>query len=214
MLPLFLSPPPPDRAHWIRFKPSALAAWLLRAAGWQIDWHGLPTAHGVIVAYPHTSNWDFIVGILTKWAVGVPLRFWAKEGLFTGLAQFTIGPWMRYVGGVPVNRKAATGMIDDTLAMMQKNTYFWLALAPEGTRSFSPYWRSGFYRVAVAAQCPLGMAYFDFERKVVGITEFITLSGDEDADIARISAYYAQHGQGKNPALAGQITLKKSEKSL
>lgn len=207
--PLFLSAPPPDRAHWLRFKESRIASCLLRSAGWRMDWHGLPANHGVIVAYPHTSNWDFIIGILAKWSVGIPLSFWAKEGLFTGFAKFTIGPWMRYVGGVPVNRKAASGMIDDTLVLMKNKDYFWLALAPEGTRSYSPYWRSGFYRVAVAAGCPLGLAYFDFERKVVSLAEFITLSGDETADIARINAFYATHGKGCTPANAGAITLKK-----
>jgi 1-acyl-sn-glycerol-3-phosphate acyltransferase len=186
-----------------------LAAWLLRLVGWRIDWHGLPAQHGVFVAYPHTSNWDFIVGILAKWAIGVPLKFWAKEGLFTGIASFTIGPLMRYWGAVPVNRASASGMIDETLTQMRSNDYFWLALAPEGTRSYSPYWRSGFYRVALAAQCPLGLAAFDFKNKVVLATRFIQLTGDEAADMDTIAAYYGTMANGFTPANQGAITLKR-----
>ena len=208
MNPVFLSPPPAHCATWLQFKGSSLAAGLLRLAGWRIDWHGLPAKQGVFIAYPHTSNWDFPVGILTKWAIGLPLRFWAKEGLFTGVAGVTIGPLMRYWGGVPVNRRAASGMIDDTLAHMQRSDYFWLALAPEGTRSYSPYWRSGFYRLALAAACPLGLAYFDFKNKVVSAAHFITLTGDEAADVATIAAYYAGKAHGCKPELAGDIAFK------
>jgi hypothetical protein len=74
------------------------AAWaraLLRWAGWRIQFSGLPVRKGVIIAYPHTSNWDFIVGILFKWGTGVQLHFWAKEGLFRGLSRYTLGPLMR-----------------------------------------------------------------------------------------------------------------------
>ncbi len=213
MNPVFLSPAPPECADWLQFRGSPLAARLLCWAGWRIDWHGLPAAKGVIVAYPHTSNWDFPVGILVKWAVGVPVRFWAKEGLFTGLARYTIGPFMRYWGGIPVNRKAASGMIDDTLKQMRASDYFWLALAPEGTRSHSPYWRSGFYRVVVAAQCPLGLAYFDFKNKVVSASHFIELSGDEATDLAAIAAYYDGKAHGCSPEKAGPIAFKPAKQS-
>ena len=209
MNPVFLTPPPPNRSTWLRFNGSALAAWLLRLAGWRIDWHGLPAQHGVFIAYPHTSNWDFIVGILAKWAFGIPLKFWAKEGLFTGIARFTIGPLMRYWGAVPVNRASASGMIDDTLIQMRNNDYFWLALAPEGTRSYVPYWRSGFYRVTVAAQCPLGLAAFDFKNKVVLATQFIQLTGDEDADMATIAAYYTTVAHGHTLVKQGAMTLRR-----
>ena len=208
MKPIFLSIPPPDRAHWLRFKCSSLAGLALRLAGWQIDWHGLPQARGVILAYPHTSNWDFMVGILVKWAVGVPIRFWAKEGLFTGVARYTLGPWMRYVGAIRIDRGASNGMIANTVAEMQRSEFAWLALAPEGTRKYATHWRSGFYRVAVQAQLPLGLAYFDFKNKVLGVTEFIELTGDEALDLARIRSYYALHAHGYTPANASPIVFK------
>lgn len=209
MKPLFRSNLPPDRQDWLRFKQSTIAQWLLRMAGWQVDWHGLPGPRGMIIAYPHTSNWDFVVGILVKWAVGVPLFFWAKEALFRGVARYTIGPVMRYWGAVPVDRRSAQGMIDDTLAQMRGSDYFWLALAPEGTRSYVPHFRGGFYRVALAAACPLGLAAFDFKHKCVVINTFINLTGDEAADMKRIADYYAQYAHGHTPANAGGIHLKK-----
>ena len=208
MTPLFISPPPPERRHWNRFKSSKIAGLVLRCMGWQIDWHGLPAAHGVIIAYPHTSNWDFPVGLLIKWAMGIPVRFWAKDSLFTGAARFTIGPFMRYWGGIPVNRHAQSGMINDTIAHMRSQPLSWLVLAPEGTRSYTPYWRSGFYRVAYQAQVPLGLAYFNFKDKVLGATEFIQLTGDETADLARINAYYATRAHGCRPHLAGPPSFK------
>lgn len=205
---VFLTPTPAHCANWLQFKGSLTARTLLRWAGWRIDWHGLPAAHGVFIAYPHTSNWDFLVGILVKWAIGIPMRFWAKEGLFTGLARFTIGPLMRYWGAIAVNRKTASGMIDDTVRHMRDDDTFWLALAPEGTRSYSPYWRSGFYRVAIAAQCPLGLAYFDFKNKVVSASHFIALTGDEIVDLATIRAYYDGKAHGCSPEKAGPIGFK------
>ncbi len=214
MDPVFLTPLPAHCTDWLQFKGSPTARRLLRWAGWRIDWHGLPTAHGVFIAYPHTSNWDFVVGILVKWAIGIPLRFWAKEGLFTGLARFTIGPLMSYWGGISVNRKAASGMIDDTLRHMRSSDFFWLALAPEGTRSYSPYWRSGFYRVVIAAQCPLGLAYFDFKNKVVSARHFIELTGDEAADLATIAAYYEGRAHGCSPEKAGPVSFKPTSKSV
>jgi 1-acyl-sn-glycerol-3-phosphate acyltransferase len=131
----------------------------------------------MIIAYPHTSNWDFVVGMLAMWSMGIDIRFWAKESLFSGAARFTLGPLIKAWGGVPVDRFAQRGMIDDTIGQMQRSRRFWLALSLEGTRRRTEYWKTGFYRVALAAKVPLGLAYFDFGRKTVGLTEFIMLSG-------------------------------------
>ena len=194
--------------YLIQFKGSVIARWILARLGWRIVWRGLPTQKGIIIAFPHTSNWDFVIGILVKWGIGLPLRFWAKEGLFTGLAKYTLGPWMRYLGAIPVERASANGMIKDTLVEIEKNDYFWLALSPEGTRSYTPYLRSGFYRVAVAANLPLGLAYFDYAKKECGVDTFMTLTGVEVTDLASIQAYYAQYGSGFNKTQTGVLQFK------
>ena len=88
---------------------SALARRILSLIGWQLHFEGLPALQGVIVVYPHTSNWDFPVGILAKWAMGIEARFWGKHTLFR-IPLF--GAWLRWLGGVPVDRAAARGVVE------------------------------------------------------------------------------------------------------
>jgi 1-acyl-sn-glycerol-3-phosphate acyltransferase len=179
----------------------------LRAFGWRVAFDGLPARQGVVIVYPHTSNWDFLVGLLAKWSMGWPVSFWGKDSLFK---LPLIGRWMRWVGGVPVDRSSPRGVVADMVERMKaakvKDEFFWLALAPEGTRSRGGSWRSGFYQVALGADVPLGLAYFDFVDKVVGVDSFITLSGDEGADMAAIAARLA-HRRGCRPHLAAPVRL-------
>jgi 1-acyl-sn-glycerol-3-phosphate acyltransferase len=186
---------------------SAVAAALLRLAGWRVAFNGLPSRQGVLIAYPHTSNWDFVVGLLAKWAIGFPVSFWGKDSLFK---PFVFGRWIRWVGGVPVDRSNPRGavgaMVERLEAAKASDQFFWLALAPEGTRSHGDHWRSGFYQVALGADVPLGLGFFDFANKVVGVDVFIKLSGDQDADMAVIAAHLA-HRRGCNPDMAAPVRL-------
>jgi len=132
-------------------RPEALPTWrqrtalrLLNAIGWQFHFKPLPGPHGIAVVYPHTSNWDFPVGLLAKWAVGLHFRWLAKDTLFRG----PMGPLMRYWGGVAVDRSAPQGAILRLAQTMRASDWFWLANTPEGTRSYRPHWKSGFYRIA------------------------------------------------------------------
>jgi len=176
----------------VQFKGSALAHRLLGLAGWRVLFAGLPGPQGVIVAYPHTSNWDFIVGILAKWAIGIPAHFWAKDSLFR-IPVF--GRWLRWVGGVPIDRRAANGavgqMVDNFQRHAREGRLLWLALAPEGTRKRTPGWRSGFYQVALGAQVPVGVVCLDWGRREVRFLDFITLTGDEAADYAHLATCFA-----------------------
>jgi 1-acyl-sn-glycerol-3-phosphate acyltransferase len=173
----------------VQFRGSALARWLLRRMGWRVDFQGLPGLQGVLAVYPHTSNWDFVVLLIVKWAIGIPVRFWGKDSLF----RFPVfGHWMRYLGGVPVQRTSARGVVGDTVAHIQaareRGDYFWLALAPEGTRKYIPGWRSGFYRTTVQADVPLALVKVNYAQREVTVRNFLRLSGDEVADFARIAA--------------------------
>lgn len=175
---------------------SRIARWILRCLGWHTDFPGFPTQHGLIVVYPHTSNWDFPLGVLYKWAHGIPLRFWIKH---TPTEWPVIGRWIKWVGGVPINRTASHGVVADTLKQMQhSHDLFWLVVAPEGTRSYTNGWRTGFYHVWQASQCPLGLATIDFARKRIGLTEFVYCSGDMQADFAALAQYYT-HQRGYHP---------------
>ena len=92
----------------IQLRGSRLARGVLRLAGWRVQFDGLPARQGVLIVYPHTSNWDFVIGVLAKWAIGIPLAFWGKDTLFE-LPLF--GRWMRWIGGVPVDRNNPSGAV-------------------------------------------------------------------------------------------------------
>lgn len=193
--------------HPVQFPGSAIGHWLLKRIGWRVAFQGLPTNQGVLIVYPHTSNWDAVVVYIAKWAMGLPLRYWAKAGLFK-IPLF--GAWLRSFGGIPIERNSARGMVGDTVAQMreaaERGEYFWLALAPEGTRGYVDGWRSGFYRVAVQAGVPLGLLRLDYAQREVRVTDFLRLTGDESLDFTRIAAAL-EGAVGRHPENAGPIRL-------
>ncbi|HEY8023744.1 MAG TPA: 1-acyl-sn-glycerol-3-phosphate acyltransferase [Burkholderiaceae bacterium] len=181
-----------------------VAARLLAIFGWRVRFAPLPGPRGVIVVYPHTSNWDFIVGVVAKWAVGVPIRWLGKEALFAGTFGFCFGRLMRYLGGEPIERHASTGAIDRLAQRMRAEQSYWLALAPEGTRDYRPHWRSGFYHIALAAKVPLAIAYIDYPTRTIGVVDHVELTGDVGVDMAKIRAAYDGY-RGLHPQLAAPI---------
>lgn len=192
----------PLRAHG---PGSRLARGLLRLFRWTLDAPGVPAEQGVILVYPHTSNWDFVIGVLAKWALGLQLRFWGKDSLFK---VPLLGRWARWIGGVAVDRSSPHGIVGDTVRQMReaaaRGERFWLAVAPEGTRSRATGWRTGAYQVAVQAGVPVGLCYFDFERRIVSLTRFVMLTGHLPADFAAFADYLG-HRVGKHPELASPI---------
>lgn len=203
-----------QKPHPVQFQGSALARWLLGLAGWRVTFSGLPALQGVVIAYPHTSNWDFIVGILAKWAIGIPAHFWAKHSLF----DFPVfGRWLRWVGGLPIDRRAARGavgqMVDTFGEHAQQGQLLWLAIAPEGTRRRTPGWRSGFYQVALGARVPVGIVRLDWGQREIRFDDFITLTGDEATDYAQfarafegVRGYHAEQGSPILPWRPNQDT--------
>jgi len=191
----------------VQFKGYKLAAWVLRKLGWQLSFEGLPARQGVFIMYPHTSNWDFVVLLFMKWATGIQPSFWAKDSLFK---IPLLGPWLRYLGGVPVRRTTSQGMVGDAVAMFEQakkeDSFFCVALAPEGTRKKVSGWRSGFYRTTCGAQVPLCLVKLDYRLKTIRVTDFIRLTGNEAQDFERLAAVY-DGVSGKNPHNASPISL-------
>lgn len=185
---------------------NTLARAMLEWAGWKVHFDGLPEDCGVVITYPHTSNWDFPVGILAKWVMGMRAAYLGKDSLFR---VPLLGRFMRYTGGIPVDRSSSHGLIAQMAGQLrearERGEEMWLAVAPEGTRKYKPYWHSGFYHIALQAGVPLGLAYFDWVHHEVGLTEFLALTGDEAADMARIAAYYAERGAGRHPENAAPV---------
>ena len=182
-MPVVDFPPP----YSVQFRGSRVARALLALMRWTVRFQGFPAQQGVAIVYPHTSNWDFPVMMLVKWTTGIQASFWGKDSLFR-IPVF--GRWLRWLGGIPIDRTAAHGvvgsMIDRFKTARAHNEYLWLGLSPEGTRRLTSGWRSGFYSVALGAQVPLALVRLDYARREVCIDQFMALSGDVEQDYARI----------------------------
>ncbi|MDP4622755.1 MAG: 1-acyl-sn-glycerol-3-phosphate acyltransferase [Hydrogenophaga sp.] len=178
---------------------------VLRWFGWRVVFDGLPARQGVFVVYPHTSNWDFPYAVMAKWAIGLDLKFWAKDSLFR-VPMF--GTWLRWLGGVSLSRKGSQGAVSEMLGhfaqALHEDRFFWLALSPEGTRRRTEGWRSGFYQVALGAGVPLALVRLDYAQKTVDVSAFVRLSGDAQADYAHMAAVLGS-SRGKHADQASPI---------
>lgn len=183
---------------------SRIAGCLLRMVGWQVVWTPPPGAKSVVMFYPHTSNWDFPLGVLFKVSVGLDIHWAAKDTLF----RFPLRGLLLWLGGVPINRRVRTGMIDQLVARFAASPSFHLCIAPEGTRSKTDHLKTGFYRLAREAGVPLGLAFADYQTKRVGIEQWIELSGDEAADLALLQAFYRDK-KAFDPGKAGDIRFRR-----
>jgi len=159
---------------------------LYDASGWRIEGDFPPEPKLVVIVAPHTSNWDFIVGILAVFAIGIRARFIAKHTLF----KPPLGWLMRWFGGIAVNREAPQGMVPQAVAAIEKAPSVFLAITPAGTRSSSKPWKSGFYRIAVAARVPIMPIAFDGEHKTIRLFPAFEPSGDYEADLPRLRAFF------------------------
>ena len=178
------------------------AGWVMRLVGWRVVLAQPVPLRCVVVFYPHTSNWDFPLGLMATWLVGIPFRFIAKDSLFAT----PLAPWLRSWGGIPVDRSGGTGVIARLAAEFVKHEDFRLVVAPEGTRSLTPRWKSGFYHLARAANVPLAFSFIDYRRRETGVGGYLDLTGDVAVDMARIAAFYADK-TARRPENAGPIRL-------
>lgn len=163
-----------------------LSRGLLAAAGWRIEGEFPRHPKLVAIVAPHTSNWDFIVGVLAMFAIGIRVRFLAKHTLFNP----ALGGLMRWLGGRPVVRETPQGAVADAVAVIESEPAVLLAIAPEGTRTRGRPWRSGFYRIAEAARVPILPIVFDGGRRAIRLLAAFQPSGDYESDLARLQALY------------------------
>jgi 1-acyl-sn-glycerol-3-phosphate acyltransferase len=164
---------------------------LLALFGWHVRFDGLPGPKGIAIVYPHTSNWDFILGLLAKWTLGLPLRWVGKESLFRGFTGATLGRLMRLWGGRPVDRHHPSGTVEQLAQLMAAEPWCWLGLSPEGTRKRTEHLRSGFYHLATRLDLPVGLAYIDYKRREIGVCRFVRMSGDVERDLDLLRSFYA-----------------------
>lgn len=185
-----------------RARGARLARWALGIAGWTLEGRAPSVPHCIIIGAPHTTNWDLAIALLTGAGLGFRLRWLGKSSIFRG----PVGTLLRWVGGIPVDRSIRSGLVQSLVDRMKSEPELMLCIAPEGTRKFTGHWKSGFYRIALAADIPVVLGYCSYDKKVVGLGPAIHLTGDVDADMKTISAFYADK-RGRHPSKESEIRL-------
>ena len=148
----------------------------------------------VFCVAPHTSNWDFVIGIIFYKSIGGTIRFLMKKEWFF----FPMNLILNSLGGVPVDRTKKTSVTEQMVALFHSNENFQLAIAPEGTRKKNTQWKTGFYYIALSAGVPITLAYIDYSKKEIGVIKNFRPTGNEKQDIDEIKQYYS-HIQAKHP---------------
>lgn len=180
---------------------------VLKLIGWKIDSAMPPEKKIMLIAVPHTSNWDLPLMLFIARSMGVQLNWVAKDTLFKGL----FGRYMRWLGGIPVNRRSRTNFTDQVIDIYNKREKLIIVVAPAGTRSYTEYWKSGFYHIARGAKIPVAFGYLDYGRKIGGIKPGFMPTGNIDADLEKAREFYKDM-TGKNPEWFGPIRIKPSSK--
>lgn len=164
----------------------ALGRLLLRLMGWRMVGTLPDLPKFVIIAAPHTSNWDFIRGISLVFALSLDAKWIGKKELFRGPAAWLF----RWLGGIPVDRKSPQGAVEGAAAAFRSRTGMVLAIAPEGTRKGVERWKTGFHRIAAQAGVPIVCGFFDNRRRELGFGPVVHPSADMAADLSRWQAWY------------------------
>ena len=172
-----------------------LAEQSLELMGWQIDNHwDLNIDQCVMIAAPHTSNWDALYARLALKALGVNVRLTIKDSYM----KFPFEPFVRAMGGIGIDRSSkSNGQARLSMVQLMSNLFkthpkLVMLVTPEGTRAKQEQWKTGFYHVAMTAGVPIALAYMDYAKKKTGVGKIIYPTGDYEKDMAEIMAFYAQ----------------------
>lgn len=173
------------------YGPLALIGRLvLRALRWRAEGR-LPDSPRLVVAIaPHSSSWDFVIGTAFLFTLGLRVSFIAKHTLFF----WPLGPFLRWLGGIPVNRAQPDDMADALAAEFGRRDRLWLAITPEGTRSRGARFKSGFYRIAKAASVPVLPVYFNYRRRVTGFLPLMEAGEDIAAGVEAVRRELLRYG--------------------
>jgi len=173
----------------------ALSLGFLKVTGWKVLGALPPGAEkSVLIAAPHTSNWDLPYTLMVAFSLRLTVYWMGKEQIF----RFPFKGLMMWLGGIPVQRDKSTNLVAASVeAIKAASGPLQLIVPPEGTRSKTRFWKTGFYHIAVGAQVPIVMAYMDYEKKISGLGPVFEPTGNIEADMAQIKAFYANF-KGKN----------------
>lgn len=148
----------------------------------------------VLIGAPHTSNWDFVVGMLLLFALGLRVRWLGKHTIF----RAPFGGFMRWMGGIPIDRRQTEGIVEQACAKFAESDQLIIGLAPEGTRKPVDRWKTGFYRIALGAGVPIALGVIDFGNRELRVDSVFHPTGDMESDLKAIRSRYLGV-QGKRP---------------
>ncbi len=166
---------------------------VLRLGGWRMTGTLPDIPRLVLIAAPHSSNWDGIWGMAAKLALGFDVRVLGKDALF----WWPLSILLRRLGVIPLDRSKPQGVVEQAVALIQGSPQMWFALAPEGTRKPVREWKAGFLKIAHGAGVPVLMVYFHYPERIIGVGPLFHTSGDLAADMAQVRAWY-RPWQGRN----------------
>ncbi len=164
-----------------------LALGILKLIGWHARGEELSRQRFVLIGAPHTSNWDFPLMLLVVLKLRLRVFWMGKHTLF----PFGLGWFMKWLGGIPINRSASHNVVRQTVQQYEDNEQLVVLIPPEGTRSKVDSWKTGFYHIAHSAGVPILLGYVDAEKKEAGFADFFYPTGDIDADMREIRAFYS-----------------------
>lgn len=182
---------------------SRAGLWALR--GWKFEGEVPSEPHLVMLAGPHTSNMDGLLLVLLTRSVGMSASWMVKDTWSKPPMGWLIKP----VGAVPVDRSKANGMVGQMVEEFAKRDHFHLMIPPEGTRSYTEHWKSGFYRIALAADVPIAPSFLDYKRRRGGFGESFRLTGDKRKDMDKLREFYKDGAEmARYPDKYGPIRLR------
>ena len=170
---------------------------LLRLTGWKLEGDIPNESKLIMAAAPHTSNWDFVTAASVILAIGVKLSFLMKKEAFF----WPFKSLFQAIGGIPTDRQAPGGMVEQVVSWYRDHEQVWVAITPEGTRGKVNTWKSGFLRIAHAADIPILLVAWDYPSKTIRLCELVTASGDHEADVEKFKSYIDSRFTGRYPKL-------------
>ncbi len=172
-----------------------ILATFYKLFGWKVDGQKPDIKKYVVIVAPHTSNWDFFVGWGARNVIGFRPNFLAKKSLFN---IPIVGWFLRFIGGVSVDRSQNRNLVDQVVELYNSKQEFVMTITPEGTRSYAPKWKTGFYRIAEKANVPIVKIGFDYSTKTVFVDKPYYVQGNMEKEIEEIKEYFKQF-KGRNP---------------
>ena len=172
-----------------------LGRTVLKLCGWQIVGQLPEQPKMLVIVAPHTSNWDFVFGIAAVIALRIDANWIGKHTLF----KWGLGPLLRWLGGVPVDRRKAHGVVAQLVAEFELRKHLFLGITPEGTRSRVERWKTGFYHIAQQAQVPLVPAFLDYRLKQIVLCPPFVITGNQPDDFSALQEVFSV-ATPKNPA--------------